>query len=228
MLAWKIASGEVSNTPLLERIAHTGLPIIVSTGMSCLDEIDTLVSWAKGKKLELVLLQCTSMYPCPPERVGLNLIPLLRDRFGTYVGLSDHSGTIYPGLAAAVYGIDVLEVHVTLSREMFGPDVTSSIDTRDLRQLVRGVRYVERMISSPVDKDAVARELAPLRQIFSRSIVVRENLSAGTILRAEQLCCKKPGGGLPPERLTQVVGRCLLRDVSADTVLQESDLEEIE
>ena len=99
------------------------------------------------------MLQCTSAYPCPPEQVGLNLIPLFQSRYGCAVGLSDHSGTIYPGLAAATLGAEVLEVHVTLSREMFGPDVTSSVTTAELRQLVEGVRFLERARSHPVDKE---------------------------------------------------------------------------
>jgi len=223
--AWKIPSGEASNTPLLARIARTRLAVIVSTGMSSIAEIDGVVSWAKQERLDLALLQCTSSYPCPPERVGLNLLPLFRSRYATYVGLSDHSGTIYPGLAAAAHGADVLEVHVTLSREMFGPDVTSSIDTRELRRLVEGVRFIEQMLASPVDKDALASEFASLREIFTKSVVVRENVPAGTVLRPEHLTCKKPGGGIPPDRLTHVVGCVLRRDLPADTILQEQDLE---
>lgn len=228
MPAWKVASGEVTNVPLLARIARSRLPVIVSTGMSPVEEIDRIVAWAANERLDLCLLQCTSMYPCPPERVGLNLIPFLRTRYGTFVGLSDHSGTIYPGLAAAVLGADVIEVHVALSKEMFGPDVTSSIDTQELRRLVEGVRCIERMTASPVDKDEIARELVPLRQIFTKSIVAREDLAAGTVLRAEHLTCKKPGGGLSPARLPQVVGCRLRRDVPADTVLREHDLEGLE
>jgi N,N'-diacetyllegionaminate synthase len=226
--AWKVASGEVTNTPLLARIARSRLPVIVSTGMSPIEEVDRIVAWAADERLDLALLQCTSMYPCPPERVGLNLIPFFRSRYATFVGLSDHSGTIYPGLAAAALGADVVEVHVALSKEMFGPDVTSSIDTHDLRRLVEGVRCIERMTASPVDKDEMARELAPLRQIFTKSIVVREDLTAGTVLRADHLTCKKPGGGLSPMRLPQVVGCRLRRDVSADTVLHAHDLEGLE
>ena len=143
--AWKIASGEVANTPMFERMAQTGLPILLSTGMSSLAEVDDAVARVKARGLPLTVLQCTSAYPCPPEKVGLNLIPLFRERYGCPVGLSDHSGTIYPGLAAAAIGIDVLEVHVTLSREMFGPDVCVSITTAELKQLVDGVRFTERL-----------------------------------------------------------------------------------
>jgi len=138
--AWKVASGELASEPMRERMATTGLPLIVSTGMSPLTEIDQTVSWVKAKRLPLTVLQCTTAYPCPPEKVGLNLIPVFRERYDCAVGLSDHSGTIYPGLAAAAIGADMLEVHVTFSREMFGPDVPSSVTTSELCQLVEGVR----------------------------------------------------------------------------------------
>ncbi len=102
--AWKVASGEVGNGPMFERMASAGLPILISTGMSPLNEIDAAVEQVKSKGLLATVLQCTSSYPCPPERVGLNLIPFFRERYSCPVGLSDHSGTIYAGLAAAALG----------------------------------------------------------------------------------------------------------------------------
>ena len=155
---WKIASGEVSNVPLLDRVLDTGSPVLLSTGMSPLAETDAAVARVKARGATVGVLQCTTAYPCPPERVGLNLIPVYRERYGCWVGLSDHSGTIYPGLAGATLGLDVLEVHVALSREMFGPDVVASVTTAELRQLVDGVRFIERMRGNPLDKDASARE----------------------------------------------------------------------
>ena len=225
--AWKVASGEVSNTPMFERMAETGLPILLSTGMSPLSEIDAAVERVKARGLPLVVLQCTSSYPCPPEKVGLNLILFFRQRYGCAVGLSDHSGTIYAGLAAATLGIEVLEVHVTLSREMFGPDVPASITTTELRQLVEGVRFIETMRANPVNKDAIAQEMAPLRDLFTKSVVGRVDLEAGTVLREDLLTIKKPGTGIPAERLHELVGRRLRRRIAADELLHEDDLEEI-
>ena len=134
--AWKIASGEVANAPMLERVARTGLPVFLSTGMSSLAEVDEAVELLRSLGVTPVVMQCTTAYPCPPERVGLNLIPALRARYGGGVGLSDHSGTIFAGLAAATLGIDVLEVHITMSRQMFGPDVPASITTEELYRLL--------------------------------------------------------------------------------------------
>ena len=222
--AWKVASGEISNLPMFERIATTGLPIILSTGMSPLSEIDVAVGRVKAAGLPLTLLQCTSAYPCPPEKIGLNLISFFRDRYGCAVGLSDHSGTIYPGLAAATLGIEVLEIHITLSREMFGPDVTASITTAELRQLVEGIRFIEKMKAHPLEKNALGSEMKPLRDLFTKSVVARHDLPAGTVLGKEHLSAKKPGTGIPAERLPELVGRTLNRSVKADQILQESDL----
>ena len=119
---WKIASGEVGHAPILDRVAATRRPVLLSSGLSPLVELDAAVKRVRAAGAPVVVLQCTTAYPCQPEEVGLNMLQVYRERYGCAVGLSDHSGTIYPGLAAATLGADVLEVHVTLSREMFGPD----------------------------------------------------------------------------------------------------------
>jgi N,N'-diacetyllegionaminate synthase len=222
---WKIASGETGNQVLLDRVLDTGRPVILSSGMSPVAEIDAAVARVKARGVPVGVLQCTTAYPCPPERIGLNLIPEFRERYGCWVGLSDHSATIYAGLAAATIGIDILELHVTLSREMFGPDVPASVTTAELRQLVDGIRFIERMKANPVDKDAAAHAVAPLRDIFTRSIVARAPLAAGTVLADAHVALKKPGTGLPPGRLPDVLGRSLRRPVDADQQIREEDLE---
>jgi N-acetylneuraminate synthase len=224
MAAWKIASGEVTNVPMFQRITATGLPIYLSTGMSSLEEIDAAVERVKRAKIPLTVLQCTSAYPCPPEKIGLNLIPFFRTRYGCDVGLSDHSGNVFAGLAAAALGIDLLEVHVTLSREMFGPDVPVSVTTSELRQLVDGVRFIEKINANPVDKEAMATEMSPQRALFTKSVVTRVELAAGTVLQEGHLAGKKPGTGIPASRLPEVIGRSLRFSVGADHILQESDL----
>jgi N,N'-diacetyllegionaminate synthase len=193
--------------------------------MSDMRELDRSVERVKAAKLPLAVLQCTTAYPCPPERVGLNMIPVFRDRYECFVGLSDHSGTIYPGIAAAALGSDVLEVHVTMSRGMFGPDVPASVTMEELRQLVDGVRFVERMRAHPVEKDAVARDMAPLRDIFTKSLVARTPLAAGTVIAEGHVAMKKPGTGIPAARIADVVGRKLRRGVGADEQFRFDDLE---
>jgi N,N'-diacetyllegionaminate synthase len=224
--AWKVASGETSNLPLLERLTRDGRPVLLSTGLSPLAEIDAAVRLVQSKSRPLAVLQCTSAYPCPPEKVGLNLIPFFRDRYGCAVGLSDHSGTIYPGLAAAVVAIEMLEVHVAFSRQMFGPDVPASVTMEEFKQLNEGVRFIERMAEHPIDKDESAKETAPLHTLFTKSVVARMDLREGTILQVHHLGTKKPGTGLPAARLPELIGRRLRRDVKADERIGAEELEE--
>ena len=221
---WKIASGEVNNQLLLNRIAATGLPVLLSTGMSPLEEIDSSVALLQEHNIPLTVFQCTSAYPCPPEKTGLNMLEVFRSRYNCSVGLSDHSGTIYAGLAAAALGADALEVHITFSRECFGPDVPASITTSEFRQLVDGVRFIERIRLHPVDKNTTAGEMEPMRALFTKSVVVRTELPAGTVLAEEHLGVRKPGSGIPATRLRQLIGRRLLRPVAAGHFLAEEDL----
>jgi len=225
MAMWKVGSGEVSTVPLLDAMIATGKPIILSSGMSDLAELDKAVDRVRRASVPLAVLQCTTAYPCPPERIGLNMIPFFRERYGCFVGLSDHSGTIYPGIAAATLGAEVVEAHVTMSRGMFGPDVPASVTIEELRWLVDGIRFVERMRANPVDKDVIARDMAPLRAIFNKSLVARERLAAGTVLTEAHLAMKKPGTGLPAERLPEIVGRVLRRNLEVDEQLRADDVE---
>jgi len=225
MPLWKIASGETSNTMLLDRVLDTRKPVLLSTGMSPIAEIDSAVARVRARDVDVGVFQCTTAYPCPAEKIGLNLIPFYRERYGCWVGLSDHSATIYPGLAGAALGMDMLEVHVALSREMFGPDVIASVTTSELRQLVDGVRFIERMRANPIDKNASALETAPLRKLFTRSLVASRDLPAGTVITREHLAVKKPGTGLSPDRLEELIGRRLARPVIADQLLAAEDIE---
>jgi N,N'-diacetyllegionaminate synthase len=223
--AWKMASGEGGHGPLLDRMLETRLPILVSTGLSPMSEIDQVVDAVRRCRVPFAVLQCTSAYPCPPERVGLNLIAVFHDRYDCTVGLSDHSGTIYPSLAAVTLGARVVEVHVTLSREMFGPDVVASVTTAEMRQLVDGVRAIEEMLAHPVDKNAAAEELRPLRDLFTKSVVARTDLEAGTVLESWHLALKKPGTGLQANDMTRLVGQRLRRSVARDDALHLADVE---
>ena len=224
MSMWKVGSGEVGTVPMLDAMIATGKPVLLSSGMSDLAELDRAVDRVRRAGVPLAVLQCTTAYPCPPERIGLNMVPFFRDRYGCFVGLSDHSGTIYPGIAAATLGAEVVEVHVTMSRGMFGPDVPASVTMEELRQLVDGIRFVEKMRLNPVDKDAIARDMAPLRAIFNKSLVARQRLAAGTVLTESHLAMKKPGTGIPAERLPEILGRVLRRPLEVDEQLRPEDV----
>ena len=222
--AWKIASGEVSNVPMFERIADSGLPVILSTGMSRIAEIDAAMERIRARRLPVALLQCSSMYPTPPEKVGLNLMSDFRKRYGCAVGLSDHSGTIFPGLAGAALGMELLEVHITMSREMFGPDVPASVTNHELMQLINGIRFIEKMRKTPTDKNEMADDLEEMRSLFTKSIVAGSDLKAGIRLTEHHLAIKKPGTGIPAERLSWIVGKQLTRNLKKDELILASDV----
>ncbi|HYI94030.1 MAG TPA: N-acetylneuraminate synthase family protein [Bryobacteraceae bacterium] len=224
--AWKVGAGEITNLPMIDRMAQTGLPVVLSSGLSSWELLDAAVETVMARRAPVVVLQCTTAYPCPPEKLGLNVLRELRARYDCPVGLSDHSGGIYAGLAAATLGASCLEVHVTFSRECFGPDVPASVTTTELADLVRGVNFVTRAMSNPVDKNAMAEDLAELRLVFGKSIVTARDLPAGHSLTTNDLTLKKPGTGLPPARLGDLVSRRLKRAVTANTLLSEEHLEE--
>lgn len=223
---WKIPSGEVTNMELLDAVFEAGGPVLFSSGMSRLSELEGSVGRAREMGVPFGVFQCTTAYPCAPSRWGLNMVGELRERYGCPVGFSDHSGTIFAGLAAASLGADMIEVHVTFSRYMFGPDVTSSVTFEELAELVRGGRMIRSSLDSPVDKDALAEEFEGLRKTFGRSLALKEDLPAGTVLTEDMLTLKKPGSGIPHSAIGEVAGRRLARDKGADRLLAYEDLEE--
>ncbi len=224
---YKVGSGDITNLLLLARIARTGKPVILSSGMSTWQELDQAVSTVReyGGQVEAVM-QCTTAYPTPPERVGLNVLMEMKQRYhGVAVGLSDHSGTIYPGLAATVLGARYVEVHVTFDKRMFGPDAPASLTVDELQQLVEGIRFLERAIANPIDKDDI-RQFSALREIFGRSLAVKQELAEGHTLRFEDLEAKKPAGyGIPAQDFYRVIGKKLLRRKRQYEFLQWKDLE---
>jgi N-acetylneuraminate synthase len=192
--------------------------------MSPWSELDEAVQRFSSATPKAVL-QCTTEYPCPPERTGLNLIDELRARYDCASGLSDHSGKIYAGLAAASLGADVLELHVTLSREMFGPDVIASVTTEELRSLVSGIRDIEIMLANPVEKTLAAEKCEPLRRIFTKSLYASSFIPEGTIIDRDHFQLKKPGVGIPAAELPSVLGKRLRRDLEEGQALSFADLE---
>lgn len=221
---WKVASGEIVNTPLLRRIAADGRPIVLSTGMSPISEVRDALDVLRAGGAAVTVLQCTTAYPCPPERLGLNLLGELREALGVPVGLSDHSGTTHAGIAAAALGAAMLEVHVTFSRAAFGPDVPASVTFEELAHLRAGLEFVHTALHHPVDKDAAVAEMEPLRRLFTRSLVTRRALRAGETITADDLVLKKPGTGLTADAWDDVVGRTVVVDVPADHLLVLDDL----
>jgi N-acetylneuraminate synthase len=222
--AWKVASGEIANAPMLDRMALTGKPIMMSSGMSGLDEIRWAMNRVRNKVSEVSVMQCTTAYPCPPEKIGLNMLQVLRREFDCPVGLSDHSGTIFPGLAGAAIGMDLLEIHVTFSRAMFGPDVPASVTFEELKTLIEGIRFIEAMNANPVDKEAASEDTAALRAIFMKGLVAAVDIKEGERLNERNLDSRKPMAGISVARYDEVVGKRARRPLQAGTFLQESDV----
>lgn len=225
MAAWKVGSGEITNGPLLDAMSATGKPVLLSSGMCSWKELDAAVERVRKGGSEAAVFQCTSSYPCPPERLGLNLIDEIRSRYDCPVGLSDHSATPYAGMAAATLGADLIEVHVVFSRECFGPDVSSSLTVDELARLVEGSRFIHRAMSHRIDKDENAEQLHHMRSLFTKSTVARVPLSKGHVLTRHDLAFKKPGTGLSPDAGIALVGRILRRDVAQDDQLSADDFE---
>jgi N,N'-diacetyllegionaminate synthase len=224
--AWKIASGELTNLPMIGDMARDGKPMMLSTGMSAYDEIDAAIAVVNKTSSPFAVFQCTTQYPSPPDAIGLNILDDLRARYGCAVGLSDHSGTIYPALAAsAAHRAEVIEVHLTLSRGMFGPDVVASVTPAELTSIVDGVRFIERMRAAPLDKSKLDGKAEAMRGIFFKSVVASKDLKRGTVLALGDLDLKKPGNGIPAAKLQDVVGKTLKRALGKDEPLQFADID---
>jgi N-acetylneuraminate synthase len=221
---YKVPSGEVTNLPLLDVIGRTGKPILLSSGMSSWPELDKAVGTILRHHNALTILQCTSEYPCPCERVGLNVMLEMKDRYKLPVGLSDHTMTNYAAFAAVVSGASVIEKHFTFSRHMYGSDASHSLEPPEFGELVRGIRAVETILSSPVDKSDVER-LRMMKRTFEKSLVSLVDIPKGKAITHEMIGIKKPGTGLPPRRQKEILGRRALRRISANKVLQEEDID---
>ena len=223
--AWKVGSGEVTNLPLLQAMTKTCKPLLLSSGMSSLVELDKAVKLISSENIPLMIYQCTSSYPCAPAKVGLPLLAVFRERYDVPVGLSDHSGRVWFGVAAAALGAASVEVHMTMDRQNPGPDVPASLTPDELKQLVEGIRMVEESMISEVDKDEIAGEMSEMKRIFGRSVFTRAAMAAGTVLNSENVTLKKPAGGIPAEKFKSVLGRKLSHSLPKDTMLTEADIE---
>jgi N-acetylneuraminate synthase len=223
--AWKVGSGEIGSRYLIERMARTRRPVLLSSGLASFEDLDRAAEWVRSSGAPLAIFQCTSMYPCPPDRWGLHVMEQMKERYRCPVGFSDHSGVIFAGLAAATLGANMLEVHVVFSRACFGPDVPASVTIKELQQLVCGVGAIEQARLAARDKDGVAAELRPIRRIFGKSVVAARALPASHRLSSDDLAFKKPGTGIPSSHVESLLGRTLKRSVARDELITEDNLD---
>lgn len=213
----KIASFEIVDLGLIRRVAETGKPIIMSTGMASLAEIEDAVTTVRETgNHQLALLQCTSAYPSPPEAMNLRTIPHLADAFDVVVGLSDHTLGVAVPVTAVALGISIVEKHFTLSREDEGPDSAFSLEPHELADMVRSIRVAEQALGRVSygvgDKEKASRA-------FRRSLFVVEDIPAGAELTDKNVRSIRPGHGLAPRHLPTVLGRRAARDLARGTPL---------
>ena len=219
---YKVASGEVTNPPLLEAIAATGKPVVLSSGMSGLEDVEQALALLRAGGSDVLVMQCTSTYPCPPEQVNLRAMTAMAERFGTLVGLSDHTPDVWSSVAAVALGASAVEKHFTLSRYLYGPDHKASLEPEDLARLVAGVREAHAALGT----DAKVRDpgLDPARATFEKSVVTRVEIPEGTTIGADMLTTKRPGNGIPATRLADVVGRVAVRRIEPNALVEDADL----
>jgi N-acetylneuraminate synthase len=215
--AYKVASFELVDIPLIQRIARTGKPMILSTGMATIAEIAEAVDTARaaGAK-QLALLKCTSAYPAPPEEMNLAAIPALRGTFGVPIGLSDHTRGAAVATAAVALGAALVEKHFTLSRSAGGPDSEFSMEPEEFRALIDQVRVAEKSIGEARFQTTGGEEG---NRLFRRSLFATADIKAGEPLTAANVRSIRPALGLPPRHLSEILGRTVTRDVRRGTPL---------
>ncbi len=221
---YKIGSGEVNNLLLLKKVVATGKPIIISSGMSSFDELDTTVAFLKKHKASFSILQCTTSYPTQPAQYGLNVIQELKDRYAVPVGFSDHSASLAAGIAATALGAEILEFHVVFDKQQFGPDVSSSLTISEAKTLVEAVNNVNTALNNPIDKKDNS-EYTDLKQIFEKSLAVNKNIKAGHVLTFDDLEAKKPKGkGVDAQHYESLIGKTVTRDLNTWDFLNKEDI----
>jgi N-acetylneuraminate synthase len=224
--AWKVGSGEVNNKILLDKLIQTQKPILLSTGMSNWDEINQVVNFLEEDDASYGLFQCTSKYPTTYEEIGLNVISEFRKKFNVPIGFSDHSGNIFPALYAMALGVNLVELHVTFHKQIFGPDTASSVTFEELKTVVDARDAFHKMKVSSVNKDTMESGLLEMKELFGRSVCLINDLPKGTVLEAAMLTTKKPSTGIRHDQLKECIGRKLKKGVSANRVLLWEDLEQ--
>lgn len=220
---YKIPSGEVTNLPLLSKIASTGKKIFLSTGMSGWEDIDRAMLILSGVK-NITLMQCSSIYPCPLEHVGLNVMQEMMVKYGVPVGLSDHTVGLVAGVAAASLGATVVEKHFTFSRLMYGSDAKNGMEPNEFREYCKYVKDAAYIRQNPVNKNNLEMYL-DMKKVFEKSIVSNTDLCQGHVIEEVDLAYKKPGDGISAALYLEIVGRVLKKNIKSDHKFSWEDFE---
>jgi sialic acid synthase SpsE len=216
--AYKIPSADVINVPLLEYVAQKNKPVLLSTGMSTMAEIEEAVDAILRHNSRLIIFHCVSLYPCPDDKINLSFMDTLRERFSPLpIGYSGHEMGLLPTLAAVARGAYIVERHLTLDKTMKGSDHAASLEPHQFTELVSYIRQIEKIQGVP--EKIVYEELKPLREKLAKSIVAKTHIPRGTVIRPEMLTIKGPGYGIKPSLIHELVGRVAQADIEEDSHL---------
>ena len=239
---WKVGSGDILDFVTLDYIAKTGKPIIISSGMSTLEELDKSINFLKTRNPNIVLLHCVSKYPCPPEELNLATIGFLKDRYGIATGFSDHSIGYDSALAAVALGARVIEKHFSFDRNLWGSDHKVSMTPGEMKAMVSEIREIEKDSTKKeryLEKEVVQRGMgqggkilqddeAAFRPYFRKSLMAGDNISSGTVINANMLYAMRPqmyAGGMPSENYEAVLGKTVKKDLMKFDPITEDVLE---
>ena len=217
----KVASGEVTNFSLLEKIVHSNIPCVLSTGMSDWNEIDSAIKILKKGNLAAIM-QCSSIYPCPINKIGINIISELKKKYKYEIGLSDHSEGELACLAALCFGATFFEKHITFSRKMYGSDATNAMEPKEFRNLTKNLRDLHLIISSNVNKNDL-KSYKSVRHIFQKSIYYKADLKRGSRISKDNISFKKPYVKISSSEYKKFIGKILKKEVKKNQLLKIND-----
>lgn len=216
--AIKVGSGDLTNLPILKYIAGKKLPIILSTGMATLDEIREAVETIKKQgNNKIILLHCTTNYPCPLEEVNLRAMKSLEREFNLPIGYSDHTSGIMVPIIAVSTGAIIIEKHFTLDKNLPGPDHKASLEPKELREMVEKIRETEKILGSAIKKPTKSEE--KIKKVGRKSIVAKMDISKGEKITGTMLVIKRPGMGIPPKYINKIIGRKTKENIKADELI---------
>jgi N-acetylneuraminate synthase len=220
--AYKIASADMTNFPLIKYVSSTKKPMIISTGMSTLEEIERTVNFVKSLSVQFVLLHCNSTYPSPVDLLNLKMIPFLREKFNVPIGYSGHETSIIPTLAAANMGAVIIERHITLDKKMEGLDHAASLEPNELKQLIQNIRESEVAYGKPEKK--MTRGEILQREVLGKSLVCANTIEIGEIFSEKNIEVKGPARGLSPQYYYEILNKKAKRKIEKGDYILDSDI----
>ena len=218
---YKIPSGEITNLPYLRKIAQFNKPIILSTGMADILEIEASLNifMERGfSSKDITLLQCTTEYPAPIDEINLKVINFFKNKFKVNVGLSDHSEGIEVPIAAAALGVNIIEKHITLDRNLTGPDHNASLEPKEFKQMVQGIRKITRALGE--EKKIITESEFKNKDLIRKSLVAIKDIKTGDTFNSENIGCKRPGYGISPMKIDKVIGLNAKKDFFIDDMIE--------